>query len=399
MQKLLVIIALIFATLAIQTQTTAPIQSRPLWLQKVDEGVWQTAVSAPTATEFLVMLTTQADLSAAAALPDKDAKGRYVYEQLTAVAQQTQPALRAQLQALGVPFRSFWIANMIWVRGNQDTIATLAQRPDVAHIFANPSVQFNRPETAVLPQSATSVTGVEWSLTHVGADSVWAMGITGDGVVVGGQDTGYDWEHPGLINQYRGWDGAIADHNYNWHDAIHENNPNTAVGNPCGFDAAAPCDDHSHGTHTMGTMAGNDLDAADPDWPGGAANAVGMAPGARWIGCRNMEEGYGTPATYAECYEWFVAPYPVGGDPMTDGDPTKAPHVINNSWGCPPLEGCTDPNVLLDVVGNVRAAGIVTIHSAGNYGSSSCSTVTDPAAIYDSSFTVGNTTSSDTISS
>jgi hypothetical protein len=37
-------------------------------------------------------------------------------------------------------------------------------------------------------------------------------------------------------------------------------------------------------------------------------NQVGMAPGARWIGCRNMRSGYGTPATYSECYEWFVAP-------------------------------------------------------------------------------------------
>ncbi len=47
-------------------------------------------------------------------------------------------------------------------------------------------------------------------------------------------------------------------------------------------------------------------------------------------------------------------------------DTTKAPHVINNSWGCPPSEGCTDPNVMLTVVNNVRAAGIVTVHSAGN---------------------------------
>jgi uncharacterized repeat protein (TIGR01451 family) len=49
-------------------------------------------------------------------------------------------------------------------------------------------------------------------------------------------------------------------------------------------------------------------------------------------------------------------------------------------------------------VDNVRAAGIVTVQSAGNSGSS-CSTIADPAAIYDSSFTVGNTTSSDTIAS
>jgi uncharacterized repeat protein (TIGR01451 family) len=52
------------------------------------------------------------------------------------------------------------------------------------------------------------------------------------------------------------------------------------------------------------------------------------------------------------------------------------------------------------VVDNVRAAGILTAHSAGN---DSCnniySTIDTPAAIYDSSFTVGNTTSNDTIAS
>ena len=44
----------------------------------------------------------------------------------------------------------------------------------------------------------------------------------------------------------------------------------------------------------------------------------------------------------------------------------------------------------------VRAAGILTVHSAGNKGAS-CSTISTPAAIYDASFTVGNTTSSDQI--
>ena len=160
------------------------------------------------------------------------------------------------------------------------------------------------------------------------------------------------------------------------------------TGNPCGFDSVQPCDDGTHGTHTMGTMVGDD----------GLENQVGMAPNAEWIGCRNMEQGVGTPATYAECYEWFIAPYPPGGDPFSDGDPARAPHVISNSWTCPPSEGCTDPNVLRTVVNNVRAAGIVTVHAAGNSGSS-CSTISTPAAIYDASFTVAATDSSDMIAS
>jgi len=211
------------------------------------------------------------------------------------------------------------------------------------------------------------------------------MGYTGQGVVIGGQDTGYNWDHPALINQYRGWDGVVADHNHNWHDAIHEDNPHSSGENNCGFDSIVPCDDNGHGTHTMGIMVGDD----------GASHQIGVAPGARWIGCRNMENNWGTPATYAECYQWFIAPTDVDGG---DANPALAADVINNSWSCPLQEGCTDPNVLLTVVENVHLAGILTVHSAGNSGPG-CSSIDAPAAIYQASFTVGATSSSDTIAS
>ena len=198
-------------------------------------------------------------------------------------------------------------------------------------------------------------------------------------MVIAGQDTGYQWDHPALKGKYRGWNGSAANHNYNWHDAIHSG------GGVCGANAQAPCDDTDHGTHTMGTMVGDD----------GAGNQIGMAPQAKWIGCRNMDQGAGTPATYSECFQWFIAPTNLAG---LNPDTTKAPHVINNSWGCPASEGCTDPLVLKTVVDNTRAAGIVVVVSAGNSGSS-CSSVSDPPAIYDSAFSVGATDSSDAIAS
>ena len=48
------------------------------------------------------------------------------------------------------------------------------------------------------------------------------------------------------------------------------------------------------------------------------------------------------------------------------------------------------------VVSNVRAAGILTAHAAGNSGSS-CGSINTPAAIYDASFTVGATDSANNI--
>jgi serine protease AprX len=346
----------------------APASVAP-WKDKVDPWVLQTASTGET--EFLVYLTSQADLSAANALPTKSQKGWYVYQTLTSFAKHTQAPLIAELEKLGVEYRPFWVANMIWVKAGLNNIQLLANRLDVAHLYANPRVAL---DAAVVEDVSNNLPqGVEWNISWVNAPQVWALGYTGQGVVIGGQDTGYQWDHPALKNQYRGWNGTSADHNYNWHDAIHGG----PGGNPCGYNSPVPCDDYGHGTHTMGTMVGDD----------GGSNQVGMAPDARWIGCRNMDQGAGTPSTYAECYQWFIAPTDLNDN---NPNPDLAPDVINNSWGCPPSEGCTNPNVLLTVVQNLVAAGIVTVHSAGNTGSA-CSTVSDPAAIYDESFTVGAT--------
>ncbi|MCX6349656.1 MAG: S8 family serine peptidase [Candidatus Aureabacteria bacterium] len=137
----------------------------------------------------------------------------------------------------------------------------------------------------------------------------------------------------------------------------------------------------------MGTVLGDD----------GAGNQIGMAPGAKWIGCRNMNAGVGTPATYLECFEFFLAPYPVGGTPE-DGNPDLSPDVTNNSWGCPPSEGCSSDSLLAAVQAQ-RAAGIMTVASAGNEGSD-CSTVSSPPAIHGEVYAVGAlTTGSDSIAS
>jgi subtilisin family serine protease len=139
-----------------------------------------------------------------------------------------------------------------------------------------------------------------------------------------------------------------------------------------------PCDDDlaiAHGTHTTGTAVGSD----------GGENQIGMAPGARWIACRNMDQTVGKPSTYLECFEWFLAPYPVGGTPA-QGDPARAPHVTINSWDCPPSEGCSAPDLQAAVEAQ-RAAGIMTVVAAGNNGPS-CGSINTPPAIHDAAYTV-----------
>lgn len=376
MKRISLFIGLVLLMVAGVYWVSLPSVATAEWAGKVDAWVLDTA-EAEGETEFVVFLAEQADVSGAYALETKLEKGTYVFETLTAMAEGTQGPVLAELSRLGVEHRAYWVANMIWVRGDMAVIEAMATRPDVAHLYANPSVKME--ETVSQVAGPLESEPIEWNLIQVNAPDVWAEGITGEGVVIGGHDTGYDWDHPALINQYRGWDGAVADHNYHWHDSIHSG------GSSCGPDSPEPCDDNNHGTHTMGTMVGDD----------GGSNQIGMAPGARWIGCRNMDGGNGTPVTYSECYQWFIAPTDLND---ANPDPAMAPHVINNSWSCPDEEGCTDPNVMLTVVQNVVAAGIVTAHSAGNSGAQGCNSVSNPSAIYDESFTVGSTTSSDAIS-
>jgi serine protease AprX len=333
--------------------------------------------------EFLVVLGDQADLKGARAVTKKEERGRYVRDALWEKAQGTQAPLLKWLKERNIEHRSYYIVNLIWVKAGLDVATALAARADVLRVEGNPKIR-NVPEpipdqqTALQPDSAAAI---EPGITYTGAPQVWALGYTGQDVVVGGADTGYRWDHTALKNKYRGWNGAIANHDYDWHDSIHSG------GGSCGPNSPQPCDDHGHGTHTMGTAVGSD----------GGTNQVGMAPGAKWIGCRNMDQGNGTPSTYVECMEFFLAPYPVGGTPA-QGNPDLAPDVTNNSWGCPPSEGCSAATLQAAVEAQ-RAAGIMMVVAAGNSGSA-CSTVQDPPAIYDAVYSIGAlNTGADTIAS
>ncbi len=322
----------------------------------------------------VILLAEQANLSAAYYISDPDERGWFVYNTLTQHAVQSQRPIANFLKRRGVKYRSYWAANMIVADIDEGIANSLAKRSDVARINPNLPQRWIDPSEIIksdaLPDSAIVPDSVEWGVANVNAPSVWAMGYTGQGIVVGDLDTGVRWTHETLITKYRGWDGSTADHNYNWFDAVHSG------GGECGANTNAPCDDHGHGTHTVGTMVGDD----------GAGNQIGVAPGAKWIGCRNMNLGDGTPATYTECFQFMIAPTDLAGN---DPDPARRPHIVNNSWACPASEGCTTGAELETIVNNVEAAGIFVVASAGNSGPA-CSSVSSPPATYSSSFSVGS---------
>ena len=354
---LFVLATLVIAVLALPggllakatAEESAPAKIEPLVLQEL---------AADGQTEFFVWMTEKADLSPAYQLQTKEEKGLFVFNALTATAARTQRDLRNYLDGQGIEYQSFYIANKILVRGGSEALVLdLAGRADVAKITANHAFQL--PEPMINLDAPESPTTIEPNISFVNADDVWALGYDGEGIVLAGNDTGLYWNHPALINQYRGWDGATANHNYNWWDAT-------------GTYPSVPGDGHGHGTHTSGTMVGDD----------GAGNQIGMAPGASLVHCKNMTDGgSGDDGTFSECFQWDLAPWDLTG---ANPNPLLAPHAINNSWG---YWGGNAPQ-FEDEITALRAAGIVVEVSAGNEGPS-CTTLRSPSD-YSQSLTTGS---------
>jgi subtilisin family serine protease len=363
----------------LKTSQRAPAQKIASWVVEHTTNGQQ--------AEFFVVLADQADLSPAANLQTKTEKGRFVYQTLLEKAQSTQEPILQFLRDRHIEYQSFYIVNAILVKGDRQLAETFAARPDVSHVTGNPIIHNDLPQrgpverSPLIPRAPGAPATIEPGVQYIHAPDVWALGFKGETIVVASADTGVRWTHNALKPHYRGWDGANANHNFNWHDSIHD-----SVGNPCGNDSQQPCDDFFHGSHTTGTAIGDD----------GGTNQIGVAPGAKWIACRNMDQGNGTPARYIECMEFFLAPYPLNCTP-NEGDPTKAPDITINSWGCPTTEGCVTGDELRTAVEAQEAAGIQMVVAAGNSGSA-CSTVSDPPSFYAASYTVGAlNTGTDTI--
>ncbi|MGC4827055.1 S8 family serine peptidase [Micromonospora arida] len=306
---------------------------------------------------LFVVLRTQADLSdlpaAAPGRAGRDARAAEVYRRLVTTAEQSQGDLLRGLNRLRLDPVSYYLVNAIEVDGGPAVRAWLARRPEVARVLVS---QRLRPLPAPAGQnrgSAPKPTGPEWNIRQIGADRVWSqLRVTGTGIVVGSSDSGVDGTHPALRAGFRGGDDS-------WYDPWD--------------DTQSPTDQGGHGTHTVGSAVGRD--------------GIGVAPDAQWVGCVNLDRNLGSPAHYLDCLQFMLAPFPAGGDPFTDGRPERAPQVLTNSWGCPPIEGC-DQRVLRPATAALDAAGIFVVAAAGNTGPW-CASIDDPPAPYPDVLTVG----------
>ena len=306
---------------------------------------------------LFVILKDQADISDVTAIEDRDERLHVTFEKLTEHANETQSELRGFFDSVGVEYTPYYLENAMEVRGGTLVRLYLMTRPEVDRVIPSPRLRAV-PDDVPAPGDLSEVDGsVQWNISMIGADKVWdEFNVRGEGIVVGQSDSGVDGMHPAIREQYR---GVTQGDDYNWFDP---------------WDATtSPNDEGGHGTHTMGTILG--------------ANGIGVAPESQWIGCVNLDRNLANPVLYLDCMQFMLAPFPHGGDPFKDGDPSKAAHVLNNSWGCPSLEGC-DPNALLYAANNLRDAGIFVVVSTGNDGPM-CETVQSPLSLYDSVFSVG----------
>jgi PKD repeat protein len=337
-------------------------------LPRLDPQLSADFAASPSGTaDFVVVLKSQADLKAAYGMTDWNARGEYVYNTLKAHADTSQVALRQTLSGAAVEYESLFIINAVIVRnGTAALVNSLSARADVAQIVANHRIAVEKPDPNA-PLMAPDA--IAWGVLKINADDVWnEYGVTGEGVVVAEIDTGTQWDHPALINQYRGWDGATADHNYNWYDP-YDQSPDE------------PADNNGHGTHVMGTMIGDD----------GGTNQIGVAPGAKWISCKGGDDVSGFLLTdeLLQCAQWIVAPTDLNGN---NPDPDMRPHVVNNSWG-----GGNADYWFTGAVDSWRAAGVFPQFSNGNSGPT-CETAGSPGDNWNT-FSAGASDVSDNIAS
>ncbi len=274
------------------------------------------------------------------------------------IANRTQPAVRAVVDRLVETgtvreVQPFWIVNAIGLHATAAALATIADHPSVLRI-EDGHIEIELVHPVVVTEQTPVTTAPEQGLLDIKADFLWNLGITGQGRIVSNLDTGVFAGHTALSARWRGNQPGVAV-SAAWHSPS--------------LRRAAPTDSQGHGTHTMGTMCGDD----------GGANRVGVAPAAQWIASDAIAT---TSLTQVRLdvisgFQWSADP---DGNIATIDD---VPDVSCNSWGLSPLVSSHGVSVCdltfwaaIDVA---DAAGCAVVFAAGNEGSRGAQSLRTPA--------------------
>jgi subtilisin family serine protease len=347
---LLFLISLFGAPVQAMLETAAPqnLPSSPSVAEKIAAELQEVLEVLPDGQMLTVIVTMagQADLSQIPGA-SRPARLQGVIRALQAKADASQRQIINRLsfkrsQGLVDQVTPLWVFNGLSVTATSAVIEELAARADVARIT---------PDAIDIVPAAP-----EPNLSVINAPALWSLDYQGQGIVVANMDSGVDLYHPDLSGRWRGGGNS-------WFD-------------PYGQHPTTPIDLSGHGTWTMGIMVGGSA----------GGTAIGVAPQAQWIAVKIFNDAGGSTASAIhQGFQWLLDP---DGDPETP----DAPHVVTNSWSL--LNPGCDLTFEADMQ-SLRAAGILPVFAAGNYGpgsDSSRSPANNPSA-----FAVGATYDNDAI--
>jgi subtilisin family serine protease len=216
---------------------------------------------------------------------DKAQRRDFVIHEHQAFCQVSQAEVLDFAASLGEEVQEvkpFWSVNAFSCMATDDAVHQLVARRDVAYVY-------NDEPRKMLPDfgeaQAMNTRDNAWHVDKVNAPAVWnyngSTGYTGNGVVVAILDSGVNYNHLDIAGSM--WNGGpeFPHHGY---DVINHDND--------------PMDDHGHGTHCAGIVAGQ----------GNAGTQTGVAPGAQIMAVKLMDDtGYGGDEQLIEGIEFALA--------------------------------------------------------------------------------------------
>ncbi|RKY97873.1 MAG: hypothetical protein DRQ10_08075 [Candidatus Hydrothermota bacterium] len=278
----------------------------------------------------IVMMRQQADYQTLKSVGKEN-----VAAYLRDLAQRSQKdvlSFLAERKAAVRELKTFWVINGFFIIAEKSVICELARRDDIGLIIEDKRAKLLKVVESVETRgsstsSSKSITPIQWNIRQINADSVWALGYNGAGVLVGVMDTGIDPSHPALEGRFSGL----------WRDCINHN--------------PTPWDPDSHGTHVSGIIAGGG------NW------GIGVAPGAQLAVARVVGQGGGYYYQIIDGFEWFTSLVSDSGYNIC---------AVNGSWGS---ENQTS-TVYWQAILAWRAVGIIPVFSIGNGGPGASTTIT-----------------------
>ena len=171
-----------------------------------------------------------------------------------------------------------WMANALYFDATKAAIQDLARRNDIGLIGY--AIERNWIPDGEEATHASATREITPNVTQVHADQVWALGYTGEGVVVAVIDTGVNYNHVDVADHL--WDGG-AEFPHHGYDVKNGDND--------------PMDDQGHGSHCSGTVCGD----------GTGGSQTGMAPNATLMCVKCLDSsGNGGAQSISEGIQWAV---------------------------------------------------------------------------------------------